>query len=631
MCGIFALIEETNINPENEYDVWNNYKDVIDYVLKNLHHRGPDSKGNKLIIDNNKTVLMLHTRLKITGDDTVQPIVNKDNTVYLVINGEIFNWKSLENELNYKCTQSDCEIIIPLYEKYKNNIPLMLSKLRGQFSFFLYDVRNKHVLISRDPIGVTPLYVGYHPTLQRFVVSSELKCLTMNDKKAINDKTNRNTDTHTHADKEKNSFVDNIKIFYPRTYIYTSINDKSINNLMEYSTKYMDFYDNYNVLTDLSYNIDTDLVNTDLVNRDLVNRDLVNTRDEIKSVIKDKLTDSVKSQLQDLINLDSPDFGVLLSGGLDSSLITSLVVSLAKSMGYNKRIKTFSIGINENVPDLIAAREVSKFLDTDHQEFYFTIQEGLDAIPSVIKYAESYDCTTIRASTPMYLLTKFIKQKFPEIKVLFSGELSDELLCYLYGANAPSELDFQIETVNLVSNVHLFDCLRSNKMCMANSIEVRVPFTDIDFVNYILKLHPKWKIFGKENEIDKILDRKKMEKHILRDAFRGHLPDSILYRKKEQFSDGVSGFNKEKDNWIDAITQFCEKKYSLYDYEILRNKYTYNKPDTKEKLYYRELFCSFFNSTSYKNTSEFTVKMWEPKWSKTTDPSGRSQTFWEKN
>lgn len=608
MCGIFALIEETNINPENEYDVWNNYKDVIDYVLKNLHHRGPDSKGNKLIIDNNKTVLMLHTRLKITGDDSVQPIVNKDNTVYLVINGEIFNWKSLEKELNYKCTQSDCEIIIPLYEKYKNNISLMLSKLKGQFSFFLYDVRNKHVLISRDPIGVTPLYVGYHPVLQRFVVSSELKCLTMNDK------TNKNTDTD--LDKEKVSFVDNIKIFYPRTYIYTSINDKSINNLMEYSKKYMDFYDNYNVLTDLSYNMD---------------KDLVNTRNEIKSIIKDKLTNSVKLQLQDLINSESPEFGVLLSGGLDSSLITSLVVSLAKSMGYNERIKTFSIGINKDVPDLIAAREVSKFLDTEHHEFYFTIQEGLNAIPSVIKYAESYDCTTIRASTPMYLLTKSIKQKFPDLKVVFSGELSDELLCYLYGANAPSELDFQIETVNLVSNVHLFDCLRSNKMCMANSIEVRVPFTDIDFVNYILKLHPKWKIFGNKNEVDKILDRKKMEKHILRDAFRGYLPDTILYRKKEQFSDGVSGFNKEKDNWIDAITAFCEKQYSLYDYEILKNKYTYNKPDTKEKLYYRDLFCSFFNSTSYKNTSEFTVKMWEPKWSKTTDPSGRSQTFWEKN
>ena len=601
MCGIFALIEETKVDPKNENDVLNNYKYIIDSVVKNLNHRGPDSIGNKLIIDDNKTLIMLHTRLKINGDNTHQPIVNNDNTVYLVINGEIFNWKSLEKELNYKCKQSDCEIIIPLYEKYKDDIPVLLNKLKGQFSFFLYDLRNKYILIARDPIGVTPLYVGYHPTLQRFVISSELKCLTMLDK---------STSDNEH------SFVDNIKIFYPRKYIYTSINDKLINNLMEYSNEYINFYNEYNVLTNLSYNLDTDLVNK---------------RTEIMTIIKDKLTNSVKSQLQDLINSDSPEFGVLLSGGLDSSLITSLVVSLAKSMGYNKRIRTFSIGINKDVPDLIAAREVSKFLDTDHHEFYFTIKEGLDAIPSVIWFAESYDCTTIRASTPMYLLTRSIKNKFPNIKVLFSGELSDELLCYLYGANAPSELDFQIETINLVSNVHLFDCLRSNKMCMANSIEVRVPFTDIDFVNYILKLHPKWKIFGKENEIDKILDRNKMEKHILRDAFQGYLPDNILYRKKEQFSDGVSGFNKEQDNWIDAITLFCEKKYNLYDYERFKNKYTYNKPDTKEKLYYREIFCQFFNSTSYKNTSEFTVKTWEPKWSKTKDPSGRSQTFWKKN
>lgn len=596
MCGIFALIEETNINPENQQDVWDNYKNVINYVSKNLDHRGPDSKGNKLIIESNKTVLMLHTRLKITGDNSLQPIVNKDNTVYLIINGEIFNWRSLEKELNYKCTQSDCEIILPLYEKYKNNIQVLLHKLRGQFSFFLYDLRNKHVLIARDPIGVTPLYSGYHPKLKRFVVSSELKCLTM-------------------SDNDNNSFVDNIKIFYPRRYIYTSINDKPINTLMEYSKEYMNFYDNYKVLNEFNYN----------------NNEIVTIRNEITNTIKNKLTDSVRLQLQDLINSDSPDFGVLLSGGLDSSLITSLVVSLAKSMGYTKRIKTFSIGINENVPDLIAAREVSKFLDTDHHEFYFTIDQGIKAIETVIWYTESYDCTTIRASTPMFLLTKAIKEKFPQIKVLFSGELSDELLCYLYGANAPSELDFQIETINLVSNVHMFDCLRSNKMCMANSIEVRVPFTDINFVRYILNLHPKWKIFGKQNEIDKVLDRHKMEKHILRDAFRGYLPDNILYRKKEQFSDGVSGFNKEKDNWIDAITHFCNKKYNLYEFETLRNKYVHNRPDTKEKLYYRNIFCNLFNNSSYQNTSEFTVKMWEPKWSNTKDPSGRSQTFWEKN
>lgn len=602
MCGIFALIEENNLNPENANDVFDNYKSIMNKVLKNLNHRGPDGNGNRLIIDPNfnKTILMQHTRLKITGDNTSQPLINNDNTVYLVINGEIFNWKQLENELDYKCTKSDCEIIFPLYEKYKHNIPLLLNKLRGQFSFFLYDVRNKHILIARDPIGVTPLYVGYHPTINRFVVSSELKCLTMD------------------IETEKQSFVDNIKIFYPRKYLYTSIDDKPLNSLMEYSYEYENFYDYHQ---SLAYHFP----------ESNNNQEIIKTRDIIMENIRDKLTNSVRLQLQDLINSESPDFGVLLSGGLDSSLIVSLVVSLAKEMGYTKKIKTFSIGINQNVPDLIAAREVSKFLDTDHYEFYFTVEQGLEAIENVIWYTESYDCTTIRASTPMYLLTKSIKTKFPDLKVLFSGELSDELLCYLYGSNAPSETAFQIETVNLVSNVHLFDCLRSNKMCMANSIEVRVPFTDIDFVKYILSLHPKWKTFGTTNEIDDILQKSKMEKQILRDSFIGYLPDNILYRKKEQFSDGVSGFNNSKENWIDAIKLFCDKKYNVYEFDTLRNKYTYNRPDTKEKLYYRSIFCKLFNSTSYKNTSEFTVKFWEPKWSNNKDPSGRIQVFWEKN
>lgn len=602
MCGIFALIEENTFDPNNPNDVLNNYKTTMQSVLSKLNHRGPDGNGNKLVVDPNfnKVVMMLHTRLKINGDDTCQPLVNQDNTVYLVINGEIFNWKSLEKELDYKCTKSDCEILFPLYEKYKDDIPTLFKKLKGQFSFFLYDLRNRHVLIGRDPIGVTPLYVGYHPTINRFVVSSELKCLTM-----------------TEANNQ--SFVDNIKVFYPRKYLYTSIDDKPLNSLMEHSQEYTNFYTDYNLLTDNPENE--------------TKQDLVNERDNIMETIRQKLTNGVKAQLEDLINSDSPEFGVLLSGGLDSSLIASLVVSLAKQMGYDKKVKTFSVGINKDVPDLVAAREVASFLNTDHHEFYFTIEQGLNEIENVIWHTESYDCTTIRASTAMFLLTKAIKQKFPNNKVLFSGELSDELLCYLYGANAPSEMDFQTETLNLVSNVHLFDCLRANKMCMAHSMEARVPFTDIEFVKYILSLHPRWKIFGdkNKNDIDTVLNGVKMEKQILRDSFKGYLPNSILYRKKEQFSDGVSGFNKEKDNWIDAIKNFCDTKYNAYDFDTLRNNYTYNRPDTKEKLYYREVFCKLFNNTSYKNMSEFTVKTWEPKWSDTNDPSGRSQTFWQKN
>jgi asparagine synthase (glutamine-hydrolysing) len=594
MCGIFGLIETSIIKPtkDNQEQVFENYKNIITSATSKLLHRGPDSYDNKLIIDPNfdKTILMIHTRLKITGDDTSQPLVNNNNTLYLVVNGEIFNWKSLEKELNYKCTKSDCEIIFPLYERYRKNIPEMLRKLQGQFSFFLYDIETKTILIARDPIGVTPLYIGYksnsnkNDIVNRFVVSSELKCLTMIDPNSKNE-----------------SLVNNIKVFYPRSYLYTSLESLSTNYL-ETPVNYYNFYEMFS-----NYNTKQE---SDTKQHNIIMQN-----------IREKMIQSVRTRLRDLIDYNL-DFGVLLSGGLDSSLITSLVVSIADEMGYTKKIKTFSIGVDSTVPDLVAARTVAEYLNTEHHEYNFTVDEGINNLKNVVWYAESYDCTTIRASTPMYLLTKKIRQDYPNLKVLFSGELSDELLCYLYGANAPSERDFQTETLNLVSNVHLFDCLRANKMCMANSIEVRVPFTDIDYVNYILGLHPKWKTFGKTSD-------NHIEKQILRDSFIGFLPKSILYRKKEQFSDGVSSLNDKEKNWIVGLQEFCDSKYSDLEFNNLANNYTYNKPTTKEHLLYRKLFCELFNDK--KNTSEFTVKMWEPKWSKSKDPSGRVQNFWKPN
>jgi|688.fasta_scaffold16883_3 asparagine synthase (glutamine-hydrolysing) len=607
MCGIFGLIENTSVNFDDQDNIKQTYKDTIANVTNMLYKRGPNCNGNKLIIDPNfdKTVLMIHTRLKIVGDDTPQPIVSNDKTKFLIINGEIFNWRLLEKELDYTCTQSDCEIIFPLYERYKHNIPQMLNKLNGQFSFMLYDLTNKHVLIARDPIGITPLYIGYkerfyenknntqdkiqESTIERFVISSELKCLTMHD-----------TSGHQYE-----SFVDKIKTFYPRSYIYTSI-DRPNNNFFDSILKYTDFYDDYSILPP-----------TPNPQHTIRNRNIITDK------IRELLTNSVRKRLVDLIR-DNVEFGVLLSGGLDSSLISSLVVSIADELGYDKRIKTFSIGVKDDVPDLIAARQVVEFLNTDHKEYYFSTQTGIDNLENVIYSTESYDCTTIRASTPMYLLTKSIRQDFPNMKVLFSGELSDELLCYLYGANAPSELDFQLETLHLVSNVHMFDCLRSNKMCMSHSFEVRVPFTDIDYVKYILSLHPQWKTFGKNST-------NTIEKQILRDSFIGYLPKQILYRKKEQFSDGVSSLTDSKNNWIDYIKSYSNGLYTDVDFQSKKLHYVHNRPITKEQLLYRETFCKLFNNTSYKNTSEFTVKTWEPKWSTNTDPSGRIQSFWIKN
>lgn len=585
MCGIFALIEQNkvNIQPEKADEIFKSYKSIISSVYSELDHRGPDSKGNNLIIDPNfnKTVLMLHSRLKICGDDTTQPLINDDNTIYLIINGEIFNWKELSEELNYTCTKSDCEIIFPLYKKYKNDLSTFFNKLNGQFSLFLYDLETQHILIGRDQIGVTPLYIGTNNEENRFVISSELKCL---NKELVND----------------------IKVFPPRKYIHANVNINST-NFTNFYNDYIDFNEKYTNISSFDEN------------------NIIKNKNVITEKIREKLTNSVRLRLKELVGDNKqPDFGVLLSGGLDSSLIASLVVSLADEMGYSKRIKTFSIGVDKDVPDLVAAREVSTFLNTDHTEYYFSIKEGLDSLENVVLYTETYDSTTIRASTPMYLLTKQIKKNFPDIKVLFSGELSDELLCYLYGANAPTEKDFQIETLNLVNNVHQFDCLRANKTCMANSIEVRVPFTDPDFVHTILSLHPRWKTFGNvPNTFNKI------EKQILRDSFKGYLPNSILYRKKEQFSDGVSGFNGKENNWIDGLKDFCDNIFTDSQFNEIKKTYTFNTPNTKEQLYYRTLFHKIFKNIH--DSSQTTVYYWEPKWSNSKDPSGRVQTFWTKN
>jgi asparagine synthase (glutamine-hydrolysing) len=604
MCGIFGLIENTTIPLDDQEVVTQAYKQTITTTTQLLQHRGPDSYGNKLIIDPtlHKTVLMVHTRLKIVGDDTPQPLISKDNSMYLIINGEIFNWKSLQQELEYTCTQSDCEIIFPLYTRYKNNIPEMLNKLTGQFSFILYDLTTKHILVARDPIGVTPLYIGYKENyttttgeeinINRFVISSELKCLTREDSSNYNDKIIQGNQ----------SFVDKIKVFYPRSYLYNTIDNIHIDLIKTYT----DFYNDYNI-----------------VPSEPNPKEYIKNYNIITENIRTKLTNSVEKRLRDLVET-GVEFGVLLSGGLDSSLITALVVSVAQNLGYTQKIKTFSIGINQDVPDLLAARSVAEFLNTDHREYHFTTDQGIKNLENVILFTESYDCTTIRASTPMFILTENIRRDFPNLKVLFSGELSDELLCYLYGANAPSEHEFQLETINLVSNVHLFDCLRANKMCMAHSFEVRVPFTDIDYVRYILQLHPHWKTFGKKSQ-------NTIEKQILRDSFTGYLPKHILYRKKEQFSDGVSSLNNVKDNWIYAIRKYAHEHYSDLDFQTRNAIYTYNRPTTKEQLLYRDTFCKIFNNSNYKNTSEFTVKIWEPKWSDNKDPSGRLQNFWTEN
>jgi len=557
MCGIFVYVEKEHSNIE--------FEKIFDL----LNHRGPDSRGFKTIHLSNQDIKlhMLHTRLKINGDDTPQPLVSDDGNVFLIVNGEIFNYKELEKELGVSVHKSDCEILLHLYERYKNtDISQIFKRLCGQYSFVLYDKSSEMIFVGRDHIGITPLYIGKDTRTGNIAISSEMKCLT--------------------------TIVDQIEVFYPRRYSYVNVKELLDSHFVSHV---------YKSYISSEYGQSTHKQN----------------------VLKTLLKDSVQKRLKDVI-VNGVEFGVLLSGGLDSSIIASLVVKLAKEMGYNKKVKTFTIGVSKDVPDVVGARKVATYLETDHHEYYFTLSEGFESIKDVIWHIESYDCTTVRASTPMYLLAKKIKEQYSNLKVLYSGELSDELMCYLYGANSPSLDEFQRETMNLVSNVHYFDCLRANKTCMAHSIEVRVPFTDKSYVEYILKLHPQYKVFGNYAKPGV------MEKQILRDAFKGCLPKEILYRKKEQFSDGVSGYDIES-NWIDYIKKRCNSMYDEYVYQLRILDYSFNRPQTKEELYYRQMFCKLFNKNSYSNTSELTVRKWIPKWSNNKDPSGRVQIFWNRN
>ena len=596
MCGIFAVLS-SQLHFDQRH---------INDIADKLKHRGPDSTGYDQIeivsrgesgeSGESVELTMVHTRLQINGDTTSQPLFSQTDggMITLVINGEIFNWRELQKELDYTCQKSDCEIIIPLYQRYKDDLLTFFKKLNGQFSFCLYDKMANKVLIARDHIGVTPLYYG--TSSGTFAVASEMKAL---------------------------DFCQTVGIFQPRHYIYTTP-DAFVSQTSEPFT--IDYY------YDISKFYDTKTDNSKAItNEPLGDYDLH------KLAIRNLLTAAVRRQVIDMFDNPNCDFGVLLSGGLDSSLVASLVVKTAKEMGYTKPIKTFSIGVTQSAPDLIAAKRVAAFLGTDHRAYTFSIEEGINALSDVIYYTETYDCTSVRASTPMYLLTKRIHKDFPRLKVLFSGELSDELFCYLYGANAPTLVDFQNETVNLVSGVHQFDCLRANKTCMAASIEARVPFTDPAFVDYVLDLPPEYKAFGPNG---------RMEKQILRDAFDDDvtLPRDILYRKKEQFSDGVSGFNGKEDNWIDAVNHFTDSYYTDYEFLQLQAGHLDNTPDTKEKLYYRELFIEMLlkkqseiiydtnmNMDQYKTSRERTVQFWYPKWSTTRDPSGRVQSFWTQN
>ncbi|TFY70395.1 hypothetical protein EVG20_g2610 [Dentipellis fragilis] len=587
MCGIFAIHGVDAPASERAHCI---------ALSKRQRHRGPDWSGCSV---GHKSVLV-HERLAIVGVDTgAQPLVSDDKTITLAVNGEIYNHVQLRATCpGYKFkTHSDCEVIIPLYKKHGKDLCNMLD---GMFSFVLLDesVQPPRVVAARDPIGITTLYQGWSSKRPGVVYfCSELKCITEDCDKII---------------------------AFPPGHVFDSADNST--------TRY--------------YN--PPWFNEDAPDAAVPTQkaDLVLLRESLEAAVRKRLMSEVP-------------YGVLLSGGLDSSLIASIaaretekvakaqydarqrrqqeavsgpptptgsgsnsgIVSEDSTIASWPQLHSFSIGL-ENSPDLLAARKAARFLGTIHHEYIFTVQEGLDAIPEVIYHLETFDVTTVRASTPMYLLSRKIKAM--GVKMVLSGEGSDEIFGgYLYFHAAPDPQSFHQECVRRVKNLHTADCLRANKSTMAWGLEARVPFLDKAFLDVAMNIDPKEKMFSKGAAQETDADGcPKMEKYILRKAFdvaegeKPYLPRSILWRQKEQFSDGV-GYS-----WIDGMKDHAETTVSDEQFAKRHERWPTDTPDTKEAYYIRDIFDGLFKSEAAAET----VVRWIPRadWGCAADPSGRS-------
>ncbi|AZI54373.1 asparagine synthase B [Epilithonimonas vandammei] len=522
-------------------------------MSKKIRHRGPDWSG----IYQHDNVIFSHERLAIVDPTSgKQPLFTKDKKVALAVNGEIYNHQELRSEFpDYEfLTQSDCEVILALYRRDGKNF---LEKLNGIFAFALYDEDNDAYLIGRDHMGIVPLYMGWDKN-GSFYVASELKSLE--------------------------GVCNKIEEFLPGHFLYS----KDGQELQQWYT------------------------------RDWIDFDNVKDNETDISAIRKGLEEAVHRQLMS----DVP-YGVLLSGGLDSTIIAAVTAKFARQRiesgdtqeAWYPRLHSFAVGL-EGSPDLAAARKAADHIGSVHHEIKYTVQEGLDAIKDVIYHLETYDVTTIRASTPMYLLARVIKSM--GIKMVLSGEGSDELFGgYLYFHKAPSAQAFHEETVRKLGKLHLYDCLRANKSLMAWGIEGRVPFLDKEFMDVAMTINPK----------DKMITPERMEKWVLRKAFEDLLPESIAWRQKEQFSDGV-GYS-----WIDTLKQVAEDEVTDEMMVNAKFRFPINTPMSKEEYRYRTIFESHFPSDSAASCvpsvpsvacSTPVALEWDEAFKKMNDPSGRA-------
>ena len=565
MCGIFALINNRNTFAGN-------------FIEKNFDkgkYRGPENSN--IIYPTQKIILGFH-RLAINGLTEVsdQPIII--NNVTLICNGEIYNYKEIYKTLNITPkTNSDCEVIIHLYLKY--GIEQTLKLLDGVFSFILYDRNDMElpIYIARDPYGVRPLYK----------MSLEIKN-NNEDKSNIYGFASEIKSLHEFYNSSTTEIKD-LQQFQPGTYskLYLTL-DKAICDY-EYSVTNQKYF-----MLPFSYELDKTIY----------------SEQTILNTICNLLCDSVKKR----VTTCEREIACLLSGGLDSSLITGLVCKLATNS--TEKIKTFSIGL-EGSDDLKYAKQVADYLETDHHEVVVTEDEMFNAIPEVIEKIESYDTTTVRASVGNYLISKYIKQN-SNAKVIFNGDGSDEVTGgYMYFHESPDEYSFDAECRRLLDDIYMFDVLRSDKTISSNGLEARTPFLDRCFVQFYLSLPPSIRCHN---------TNKKCEKFLLRKAFehRGVIPDSVLWRTKEAFSDGVSG---DKKSWYEIIDDKIKEKFAdKYDKDITTN-YINNIPTTREQRYYRDIYDSL-----YPNMSHMLPYFWMPKFINATDSSARTLDIYkEKN
>lgn len=525
---------------------------VLD-MAKRIRHRGPDWSG---IFCDDKAILA-HERLSIVDPESGrQPLYSKDRNLVLAVNGEIYNHLNIRNQYANKYefqTNSDCEVILALYQEKG---PDFLEDLNGIFAFALYDREKDVYVIGRDHMGIIPLYQGWDQ-YGNYYVASELKALE--------------------------GYCNKIHEFLPGHYLYSKDGE-----MKRWYT------------------------------RDWMEYDAVKDNETDIALLRKALEDAVHRQLMS----DVP-YGVLLSGGLDSSIISAVAKKYAAKRiesgdtqeAWWPQLHSFAVGLVGS-PDLAAAKKVAEHIGTIHHEIHFTVQEGLDAVRDVIYHLETYDVTTVRASTPMFLLARVIKSM--GVKMVLSGEGSDELFGgYLYFHKAPDAKALHDETVRKLSKLHLYDCLRANKALCAWGVEGRVPFLDKEFMDVAMRINPKDKMSGEE----------RMEKWVLRKAFEDYLPESVAWRQKEQFSDGV-GYS-----WIDSLKELTATEVSDEQLKNAKFRFPLNTPMTKEEYYYRSIFAEHFPSDqaaacvpSVPSVACSTPEAiaWDKSFKDMLDPSGRA-------